>query len=763
MLKQISFLFALIITPLLSYSQENFSPTETRISIEPLTHLQHKKISSIDIRDGYAISSPGTYSINSSHVKIESGDSPTNSHNVGGSSETRSIIAITSSNVILDLGGTVINTDKSSHVAITVEDSLHDVIIRNGIISSGSANFDCGILVGQSCTNIMVTDMVIQGASHADGAIQIKGTSSNETSNLTLQDIVVSGNSTIGLKCSYCQNLKINNVSANSNTHSGALSAINLNNCNNVTGDNISASNNNGTTSTIALEIDTCKDVTLSEISTTSNTHSGGGSNGTEGIKINSSNNINLSDIKANNLTKTKYGLSCLTSKNIVIENLEISNCAISSPEALKTIYITNSQSVEINHATIANNTVTNQSFTGIALATSTNKYININDVHVINNSTTGAEQSCTGMEITNTEMALISSCSISRNTSAGDLYGIKVLTSSSDIHLERNHIIHNSSSSTGLNKIVAGIHCASVDGLKLYKCESVRNTGTGQAYGAYLDTINHATINDCIMNGNAAGTGVNEDKPSAGMYMKKCNHCVVENSSFINNQAGNKGTANTNDQTNDINITTQTTIGAGIINIGQDANTPNIGNQYINCTFNGNRTQIGTTEPSSSHFNYDASNYRYSTNHALAAGAINQFSKHTTYKNCTFNSNGHSDYVVSFGLLNVNTAKKTHAIYCTASSNNHYGFCDHGVFTTGPGQKNSEMFFMGCLAMSNGTENSVATTEQTDDHKRNCRVYYSTGGTTESPPFVQMNFETYTQLSSEHSPYINISLKQTS
>lgn len=762
MQKQTSILLGILFSSFALHSQINLDNSETRIAITPTSHLMHKQILESDIRRGHTINNPGLYSLNSSHTNIESGDSPTNSHNVGGSAETRPVIAITSSNVVLDLGGGVISTDKSSQVAITIEDGLHDVIIRNGVISSGSANFDCGILVGQSCTNIMINDIVVQGTSHADGAIHFKGTSENTTNNVTLKDVIVSGNSTIGLKCSYCNNLHMKDVYANSNTHTGALSSINFNNCNNITGLNINANNNNGASSTIALEIDTCKDVDLEGVSVTSNTHSDAG-NSTEGIKINASNNVYLSQVKANNLAKTKSGITCLASKNVSIEDLEISNCTVSSAALLKSISITNSQSLEIKHAVIANNVVVNQSFTGIALATATNKYITLHDIHIINNSSTGATRAFTGIELLNTEMAVISNCSVSRNMSAGDTYGIKVLSSSSDIHLKNSHVIHNTSSATTTGKIVAGIHCAAVEGLKIHNCESVRNTGTGQAYGTYLDTVNHAIIDGCMMNGNAAATGIAEHKPSAGLYMKRCSYCLVKNSSFINNKAGSNTTASTTDAVAaGVDFSTGTTIGAGIINIGATPSLLSIGNHFSNCICNSNRTQLGVVDPGVGYVVYDgATARRYSTRYALSAGAANQWAKNSEYRDCTFNDNGFSDFVIGSGLLNVNDAQKTHCISCTASNNNYFGFCDDGSLETT--QLNAEIFFIGCLAITNGAASSVATTEETNDHIRNCRIYYSTGAGTEVPAFVQMNFDTYTQLTTENSPFINVSVKHTS
>ena len=78
---------------------------ESDRGITPLFEHSHQIITNFSIREGHEISNPGFYQVATTQLTIDSADTPTNSHNVAGSSETRGIIAITSSNVHLNLNG----------------------------------------------------------------------------------------------------------------------------------------------------------------------------------------------------------------------------------------------------------------------------------------------------------------------------------------------------------------------------------------------------------------------------------------------------------------------------------------------------------------------------------------------------------------------------------------------------------------------------------------------------------------------------------
>jgi hypothetical protein len=757
MQKKIFILWLLFFIPSFSYLKESTHLPDARIIIAPITPLLHKQITAESIRRGHIINSPGLYSLTTSSIKIESDDAPANSHTVGGATETRGLIAITSSNVILDFGGAVITTDKASEVAITVGDGLKNITIRNGIIASGSQNFDSGIIIGQGCKNINIANISIQGAVHADGAINIKGASGQTVNDLVLENLMLSNNATFGLKCSYCDDVHVENIFCNSNSSSGTISSINFNNCLSVFGREIHANNNSGNNSTIGLEINTCNDVNLENIFTTNNTDAV--NTKTEGVKINASKNITLSNVHVNNLTKALYGISVLAaSKNITLENIKINNCN-STGGTLTALYVSNSQSVSINQATISNNIGTVHC-NAISCATATNHNISISNSEIASN--TASAGIFRGIEIGNSEMIVIDNCKITRNTATTDLYGIVASTSSSDVYCSKSEIVNNSSSSTATIHIIAGIHCTSVNGLRIEDSIFNRNAGTAQAYGIYLKTLDHAFINNCTARGNAASTAPTTHKPSAGLFLQQCSHCDVLNSSFINNRAGDHTTVSSVDAVAaGIDFSTNTTIGAGIINIGGSSSLLNIGNRFINCVCNSNRTQLGTTDPGAGYVVYNgATGRRYSTLYALAAGAANQWAKNTEYRNCTFNDNGFSNFEVGYGLLNVNDAEKTHCISCTASNNNHYGFYDDGALETIP--LNCELFFVGCLAISNGAANPVATAFNSAGHQRNCRVYF-TSTSSSNPPFIILNYNNFSLTTLEQNPLLNISVIETS
>lgn len=827
MKQRIFILFFVLLSPFVTISKEEHVRSELpskgdERAIEPLAYQSYKQIRVGFIRRGYEITVPGNYTISDSQVLIRATDSPSVAGvNVGGAGDTRGIITINSSNVTLDLGGALFETEKEDLVGVTIADGVKNVTVRNGSFGSGSAqNFDSGIIVGQSCDNILIEDILVQGCDDTmgmttTGAIAIKGATGNISSNVTLRNLVLSDNATRGLECSYCNDLRLENIQSNANDYmaagGGMLMAgmtypavLDIYNCNRITGKNIEVNNNPLDGGGSIITFNTCNDINLENIAVTNNDDDAMMvmSNSIEGINIYSCSNVFLSYVNASNLADAEYGLKCDSSSNVTIEYLNVSNCTSieSSPDEAASVIIQGSQQVKINHATIANNTMANN-FYGIKCIEKTvgmdniaNEGIFLDNIEIFNNSATDTsmmmnpETVYTAIDFQDTIVAHVTNSRISQNTGTLSFYGIRVSNDAQYFACDNVSITNNSTDADDLNNsIVAGIHCYDTDsttnGIEIKNCNISGNNGAREIYGIYLRDSVYPLIDNCIVKGNVADTPdvPTTHKPSAGLFMQDCHYALVTNCSFINNKASDFAQAAAADQTNAMDFTTTTTIGAGIINLGKEATDPSTGNSFINCICNGNGTQLANSAPVGAYVDADPLApvlLRHSTQHALAAGAANQWTKNTTYKNCTFNNNGISEYVVGSGLMIAqdnggagpsNRTIKTTVEGCTANNNSYFGFWDQGASQTGGGPYNCEMYFIQCLAISNGSGAAAAVQylSAADKHRKNCFVYFSTGATSTVPPFIQLTFDDASDDlvtgANNNSPYINMSIIETS
>lgn len=770
-------LFFVLLSPFYVFSQRkpDFKITKsTSRKIKPLALQSYKRFNATALRNGYEITVPGNYAYIGSNCIIRdiAADNPVVSANVtvNNVAKTDVVLAIRSSNVVVDMGGTKMVNDKNADfTAIVISDDVHNVTIRNGSIGSGDYNFDGGIIVGHNCNNILIEDFSIQGCDDStNGAIHLQGTSATTEAirNITLRNIDASNNTTVGIKCSYCKDLTLENIRCNSNSSTGVINNIHLNYCTRVIGKNIEANNISGTGATRGFFANNSNNVKITQLSATN--ISDGTNTKAQGVEFNNSENVTLSYVQVNNITQCQHAFYTYLCNGVEVNYLEASNCTDPAGATNASfVHIATCTNLKINHATISNNSVTNGDIAAIFCrphAASPCKNIEFNDVTILNNSSAGgATNHFYGIRISDTESLKVNNCKIAQNTSTADCYGITASTNSSNIFINNTEIINNSTTSSTDDSTVKGINCDSVDGLEIYGCNISSNNGSNKTFGMYITDLDYAVIKNCTAQGNRANSAAfTAKRPSAGLYLRNCNYCITEDCLFNNNQAGSLSAAATiADAAFNLIDFADTTVGAGIINIGTTIT--NTGNSFTNCICNNNRTQ-DTATPGVGHVNIGG-NFRYSTELLLACGAGNQDAANTTYKNCTFNNNGSSLFLLGCGVINVTNAVKTCFINCTSNNNSYYGFTDTGTWAGAT--TNAQIYCIGCLAITNGSDNpNYAEVEVADGTHRNCLAYYTTIAA-RTPPFIELALDDISDdlvpAAENNSPYINISIIETS
>ena len=255
-------------------------------NIQPIHPLFHQQITAEQIRRGHTINTPGSYYVSSPFVKLVSGDNPSTTVSINNNNDTTNgIIAITSSNVTLNLNGSMFLTDVASKVVVAIGKDLNNVTVKNGIIGKGSSTFDSGIIIGQNSTNVTLEDLTISGCSGAggsNGAISFKGATSNTIKGTQLKNLNLSHNTTTALKMVYCENVTAENINANNNAISGGGSAIiiAIESSNGVVFNNSTITKNSSTTDFYGISATASSHfLTFNNLKITNNESSAGGSN----------------------------------------------------------------------------------------------------------------------------------------------------------------------------------------------------------------------------------------------------------------------------------------------------------------------------------------------------------------------------------------------------------------------------------------------------------------------------------------------------
>jgi len=242
----------------------------------------------------------------------------------------------------------------------------------------------------------------------------------------------------------------------------------------------------------------------------------------------------------------------------------------------------------------------------------------------------------------------------------------------------------------------------------------------------------------------NWSSSSINQMKPSAGFYLNESNYALLTRCSSLHNKGGNyvAGTGGTTS----INVAACCG-GFGLVNRGLDATNPNIGNQCIECNFDGNGTQLPRTATlSAAHQQYATGLRRYWESQALAAGAIEQYSQQSMYKGCSFNNNGLANNIYSGGIIITSDSISVFLDSCLAHNNGFYGYTD---LNSSP-----QTYFTACLALGNGSYNSVARAVTSSQEARNFKVSYGN-----SKPYFTVSRANYDAISNKNSPLHNYNI----
>jgi len=667
-------------------------------------------------------------------------------------------INITGNQVVLDLNGAAITGNDTSGIAINIAAGVKEVTIRNGsILNTSSSNaFNSAIAIGAGAAKIRIEDMTIMDCKHADGAIKMIGTSGASTTikDVTLENVSIIGG-TVGtafthINGDYIHGLTLNNVHSRNgaNSTSGTLSGIKIQNSNSIVGTNVSSINHTGIADTFGVELISCNNVAFSNLDLSHNNGATGAN--TTGIKCTSCNNVKLDGVSISNLVNAKYGVWVVTSTDVILNNAKISGCASGTAAALTAILLDNSHSVKIKNSSIANNSGTTH-FTGIKTSTASCKNILIDNIELASN--TAVAGNCYGIHLDATLFCSILNSTIAQNDcsstadSAFHVRGIfadgATVAAVNNLLIDNCNVSGNSRISTATNatSTVAGIWLNTVGNCTITNTNCNLNQGSAQAFGIYVVATHGLVLQDCLCNNNAAGvtgsaeTGGIAALPSAGLYLWKSHGALVKNCQFIGNKSGNKnpglGTGNGGPVTGTsiINVLISCS-GFGIANVGESTSILNVGNTFINCIGKRNGTQISdatlATEGSGAvppKYQGTGSARRCWESEAIEAGAIEQNTNGSHYIDCTFEANGLSKFVTSYGLCISNgIASKVEApkiSFCRINSNGFYGLFDNNPTTVA--------IVEGTNIANNGNTNTVAVATTAAETTRNWNVLNGT------------------------------------
>jgi hypothetical protein len=673
-------------------------------------------------------------------------------------------INIAGNQTILDLNGASIVASATDQVAIKVAANVNSVTIRNGtILSSGANYFGSAIVISEGVTNVIIEDITIIGCTGGNGTISINGLNNNGIKNVTLTNITITGgtgtiaNTNAHIKGSFIEGLHLENIISTggitSHTDNADLfTGINLQSCNFITGKNITSKNHGPSDTIIGLTLSHCNTIKIDDIYLSKNVSSADYLG--EGIYCDGCSNAVFNNVFIDRLINMYSGILIKLSKDVVVNNCTISNCTINSNNnPFHAIYILDSISVKIINTSITNNTGNGQATTsvesdgcsGILGLTSTD--IIIDNVEIKSNSAVSGN--CDGIILDSTNLVSILNTTIAQNKFTGTatllsrVRGIFTRTNPENVYIKNCKIIGNVNISTHIASSIAGILLQSVSGATILNTESNQNKGSAQAFGFYIEGIEGLTMQNCMAKGNAAGisgsghTGGISLKPSAGLYLYRSNGAHVENCKFINNKAGNKNpglspAVSSGSASSAIAVNTCCG-GFGIANVGNSNSDFNIGNTFINCVFKRNGTQIDGTTLTTNGVSNAAPQYQGAVgaarrcweSEAIEAGAIEENTNNSAYYNCSFESNGLSKFVTSYGLCISNGAaskvENPKIAFCNFVGNGFYG-----IFDDNPGA--TVLMAEGSASSNNGNTNSVAVAVQSSETTRNWNVVNGSG-----------------------------------
>lgn len=704
-----------------------------------LTPSSYNFLTNDDIKGGYTTSEVGEYLVLTKSLFLKNNFNITSSTPVGGGQQNNILISITKSNITLDLNNQSIKTNKSGHIAIAIKDGIDGVTIKNGSIISGQENFHSAILIGRNCSNITLENITIEGGSDSNhGVLDFKGHSIHPVHNINLKNISIYNSSTSGIRCSHVHNLYLDNVICSSTKSNKKLAAIHLRDCKYITGDQIKTTLNEGTGETVGLKIENCKDAKFSNILSSSNDDHTVGAY-TKNILIINSYNIQLDQVESTNTNNAQCGIGIINSRHVTLKNTIICNNHSGLNSSYSGICIVGSDSIIVDNCSISNCT-SRINFNGISCSTSTCTDIAFKNIEISSNrALTGT---FTGLNLTKSEFIILKHIIVSQNQSNKNTYGLKTTNSTKNLFCDDCHFVYNKSNTTTTNSIVAGVHIDGTVGVRLENCIANYNNGSAQAIGFYIASSNASEIKNCRAQLNWSSTSIAQAKNSAGFYLHKCNYSVLKNCNGLHNKGGSyaPGTSGSNNES----LTTSCG-GFGLINQGLSSDLPNIGNQFIGCVFNGNGTQLPNEDPGNEHKSF-AGGRRYWMSQALSAGAIESFSRQTMYKECYFNNNGLSNYVVSGGLIITDDSQNIFVDDCIAANNGFYGYADLNT--------QCETYFLQSLTLGNGSYNPVATSVISSQTDRNVQISYGN-----RKPFYVIKMDDYSAIDKNNSKMHNYNI----
>ncbi len=728
-------------------------------STDKSTFFYAQSLSASTVASGATISAAGYYLLSGAATTAGSG----------------AAITISASNVTLDLDANSIAFGSAGTIAISISNSVKNVTIKNGTISGAFTTG--GILIGNTTSNILLENIKIDGPD-GYGVYALGTTGTGAIRGLTLKDVTVSkctktSAALYPIDITFAQGVALENIDSigSDTTTSGAISGIRIQNSNSVTGTNIVSCNHSGVDATIGLQLVSCENLILKEVNVSNNDSDTAASS--SGLVLTNCKNGLIKNLAADNISNTLNNVLIANSNNITIENASASN---STGAAMTSISMTAALSVLLRNVTVTNNASTAAAaYIGIGAA-GTCKNITLENVAVQANSVASGAN-ITGIDLAATNGVEIQNCAVTQNeitagTTTHEAKGLNVANNVKDLKITNSQFNANTAatgSTTATGGLVAGVYIDGVAGCEIYNSQANRNNGTGRAYGFYITNTNGLVMSGCTANRNAAAikdassmntasqeggmtAATNADGiealPSAGLYLLVSNYAEVTDCKFINNQSGNFALGGGAGAAPSI----ATSCSAhGVANQGTNGTTRNLGNTFKGCIFQGNNTQLANSQPVESMmmttgYLGTAPNQYHQIREAFAAGATEQFTSGSCYKDCSFNANGNScNFAVGFGLCVFTGCNTLYVNNCTASTNGWYGFYDSTA-------TNHVTAFTSCVSSMNGVGNTPAIAAVATADTRN----YGINGAT---PYKSVTIADFSQISPTGSSYINLSV----
>jgi hypothetical protein len=699
-------------------------------NIDALTYL---RLTNNEIKNGYETKDLGEHLLVSNSLDLKTTSNVQSNITVNDITYNNVLISITKNDANLDLNMQSIIANKSGHIAIAIADNVSGVTIKNGTIETGISTFNTAIIVGKNCSNIKLENIIIKSSSDQNSAaINLIGNTLYPIKNISLKNITVFNISTTGIKSSYAHNLVLENIICNNINSLDTLSVIECTNCKYINCKNIKLTSNTGSGETISMKIQNCKDGIFQNILSSSNDDKLVGAY-TKNITVSESHNLKFENIEITNTKNAHSALSIESSKNIDLHNALICNNESGASAAFMALYFSNTDSLVCKNCEISN-CIGQTTFNGITTALSgASTNFNFENIKIIGNQAVNGDN--IGINLTAIELINLENISIAQNQTNSSFYGLKTNNNVKNISCKHSSFTHNISTTTNQNNLVAGIYVQGSIGLRLNNCTSSYNNGSSQSIGFFISRTNAAEIKNCKAQLNWASTLISQSKNSAGFYLDACNYCILKNCTALHNKGGNYAVGTAGSDT--INITTSCG-GFGLINQGSSLEAPNIGNQCIDCVFDGNGTQFSNTDPGNNHKAYSGGR-RYWPSQAIDAGAIEYCSRQSLYKNCCFNNNGLSNYVYSAGLIITAGSINILVDECTATNNRFYGYSDLNT--------NCETYFLQSITLGNGSYNPVAIAVTSSQTNRNVQITYGSKN-----PFYTINMDDYSSITASNS-----------